>query len=148
MSFWAKIWYVAHSSIEISPASLGDMIISWNPEMGKMLKWVYFLYTTVDGRNPHRQKEGWNPNKIIGCLPSINWWFGFCNHTVFDLFATSKLIKSSVVGIIILSVDELLESKTCDPLPAGIPSKIRIHSSVKCTYIYIYIVYLFMVMYN
>ena len=33
-------------------------------------------------RNPAPPKglDGWKPNKIMGCLPSINWWFGFRNH--------------------------------------------------------------------
>ena len=32
------------------------------------------LKPTVDGCEIlHHQKDGWNPNKIMGCLPSINW---------------------------------------------------------------------------
>ena len=25
----------------------------------------------------HHQTDVWNPSKIMGCLPPINWWFGF-----------------------------------------------------------------------
>ena len=33
---------------------------------------------TVDGCEIlHHQKGGWNRNKMMGCLPPINWWFAF-----------------------------------------------------------------------
>ena len=40
------------------------------------LLWTLILIVTdwMGQRNPtNHQKDGWNPNKIMGCLPPINW---------------------------------------------------------------------------
>jgi hypothetical protein len=39
--------------------------------------------------------DGRKPNKIMGCLPPITWWFGFLNHP-FDVCGP-KILSSWVM---------------------------------------------------
>ena len=44
---------------------------------------TFLYFDTADGCEIlHHQKDGWNVEtlKIVGCLPPINWWFGFRNQ--------------------------------------------------------------------
>ena len=52
-------------------------------------KWWYGGWASEILRH---QKDGWNPSKIMGCLPPINWWFGF--RWPIHSISCSKLLPS------------------------------------------------------
>ena len=51
-----------------------------------------YIYTTVDGCEIlHHQKDGWKPNKIMGCLPSIRIYENWCRISQSSNIPSGKL---------------------------------------------------------
>ena len=52
-------------------------------EISMVFKWWYQVWMGQRNLINHQAwmvETCWNPNKIMGCLLPINWWFGFRNH--------------------------------------------------------------------